>query len=68
MDMITIPKGGRPRIQYTDTFLSVIADEYKHMTQLEIAAIHKVSPSTVTRWIRYARDRGIIPHERKPSR
>lgn len=68
MEMITIPKGGRPPKQYTDDFLTVIADEYKHMTQLEMATIHKVSPSTITRWIRIARDRGMIPNERKPSR
>lgn len=67
MEMITIPKGGRPPKQYTDTFLAAIAEEYKIMSRAEIAAVHHVSIPTVARWIRIAKDRGMIPNERKPS-
>lgn len=65
IEMITIPKGGRPKISYTDDFLREIADRYKTMTRADIAVIYHVSVPTVARWIRIARDRGIIHYEHK---
>lgn len=66
--LILIPRGGRNPKEYSDTFFLALADEYKHMTQREIAEHHNVSTSTVTRWIRKGRDRGLISDERKPPR
>lgn len=63
--LITIPRGGRNPIQHTDSFLKAIADEYRHMTTKEIAEHHGVSMSTVTRWVRSARERGFIDEKRK---
>ena len=63
--LITIPRGGRNPIQYTDSFLRAIADQYRHMTTKEIAEHHNVSVSTVGRWVKKARERGYIPRERK---
>ena len=68
MEMITIPKGGRPPKKYSDAFLRAIGDEYKYMTTQELAEHHNVSPSTVTRWIRRARDRGLISFEHKSAK
>lgn len=66
--LILIPRGGRNPIEYSNAFFLALADEYKHMTQREIAEHHKVSTSTVTRWIRKGRDRGLISNARKPPR
>lgn len=66
--MITIPVGGRPKKVYPDTFWVQIASERQNMTQQEMAQLHGVSVPTIARWIRAAKDKGVMPDARKPSR
>lgn len=60
MQPIVINKNGRPRKTYTDDFLYTIAEEYKQMTASKVAERHNVSLSTVRRWIRICKERGVI--------
>lgn len=54
MEMITIPKGGRPRSQIIDE--KVLIEKRKKYTIKELATMYNVSTATINRRLREARN------------
>lgn len=53
--MKNIHKGGRPPLNRPATFYNALLTEYEEMTIGQMAAIHNVSRTTISRWLKYAR-------------
>lgn len=56
MEMITIPKGGRPRKRMTPKEATILLQEREQMTVQSLAAWHSVSESTMYRMLRRAEE------------
>lgn len=50
-----IHKGGRPPIQRPDGFYESLLREYETMTIGQMAEVHKVTRTTISRWLKVAR-------------
>lgn len=50
-----IHKGGRPPVQRPEGFYESILREYETMTIGQMAEIHKVTRTTISRWLKIAR-------------
>ena len=55
--MSDIHKGGRPPIQRPAGFYEGLLREYETMTIQQMADSHKVTRTTISRWLRVARGR-----------
>lgn len=53
-----IHKGGRPPIQRPEGFYENLLREYEVMTIGQMADCHKVTRTTISRWLRIARQGG----------
>lgn len=54
--MNDIHKGGRPPIVRPEAFYAALLAQYEHMTIGQMAQVHQVSRSTISRWLRIARE------------
>ena len=59
-EYITIPKGGRPKKTISNEFIIQLANDRLNMSIVEVCAKHNISPSTMHRYIRMGKERGII--------
>ena len=58
--MTNIHKGGRPPVIRPDGFYEGLLREYETMTIKQMADSHKVTRTTISRWLRIARQGGTI--------
>lgn len=68
--MSDIHKGGRPPIQRPEGFYENLLREYETMTIRQMAESHKVTRTTISRWLRIARSRqqgGVAHGEQQES-
>lgn len=66
---MSIHKGGRPPIQRPDGFYEALLREYETMTIQQMAEAHKVTRTTISRWLRVARSKqgGVAHGEQQES-
>lgn len=65
--MRDIHKGGRPPVQRPAGFYPAILAEYNTMTIGQMAAMHRVSRTTINNWLRKAREEAAHGHHQKPE-
>ncbi len=63
--MTNIHKGGRPPVIRPDGFYEGLLREYETMTIKQMADSHKVTRTTISRWLRIARQGGNIGKQQK---
>lgn len=53
-----IHKGGRPPVKRPEGFYETILKEYETMTTGQMATFHGVTRTTISRWLKIAREGG----------